>query len=82
MNMRTPKLLEAQALLLSPRFLNHCHVGLQILCGGGCPVHHDMLSSISGQYPPDASSTRPSVVTTTIVSKHCYMSPENKTALG
>ena len=49
--------------------------GQVILCGGGCPVHCRMSSSIPGLCSLDVSSTSQfSVVTTKKLSRHCQMS--------
>ena len=55
--------------------LNLCTIailGRMILCHGSCPVHCRILSSISGLYPLDASSTSHGV-TTKNVPRCCQM---------
>lgn len=48
------------------------HLGLGVLCGGGCPVHCRVFTAIPGLHPLDASSTLPPVVSTWIVSWYCH----------
>ena len=66
-----------------PAFLNLSTIAMhsgEFLVGeeGGRPVRCRTFNSIPGFYPLDASSTSPQVSTTTVVSRHCHVSPRDK----